>query len=260
MLGIGTGIVYAGSVGGDLNDITDGSAAGLKLWLKNDTGILADGSRWRDSSGNDNHVNQSTEGNRASLYGGGLKFQGGQNDHYDLTNTITIAAQQGFCLAAVVGRNGGFTSTILSDGANEFFSLGIANPPHVSNSGVFRFSADAPSQRVTDFHFGPNTFGPTGTPPPNPSPFLILLNRSNGAGNQFTFMKNGNDITPDTDASSNEAVGENSHGFQVSVLGAKNGSSDYFNGNILELAFWNRSLTTVEIADVNSYLQSTHGL
>ena len=253
MLGIGSSIVHAGNISESLIDITGGTAAGLQLWLQNNVGVLADGSSWRDSSGNDNHVVQESEGDRAVVSGGGLDFESTQGDHYDLTNKITIASQQGFCLAVVVSRESGATSTILSDGANEFLAFGKPSPPDASNSGVFRFNADAPSSRITDFHFPTGTFG-------YPTKFLILLNRTSGAGNQFTFMKNGEDLSPDEDNSVNEANGENSHGFQVKILGAKAGTSDFFDGKILELAFWNRSLTTQEIAGVNSYLRGIHGL
>ena len=89
---------------------------------------------------------------------------------------------------------------------------------------------------------------------------LLLLNRSAGASNRFTLMKNGSRLTPDTDLSANESAGENPHGFDLNVLGSLSGSSDFFDGKIYELAFWERALTAQEIADVNSYLQSIHGL
>ena len=89
---------------------------------------------------------------------------------------------------------------------------------------------------------------------------LILLNRSAGASNRFSFFKNGTELTANTDTSSNEAAGENPGGFDLNVLGAKEGSSQFFDGIIHEVAFWNRSLTSTEIADVNSYLKNFHGL
>ena len=88
---------------------------------------------------------------------------------------------------------------------------------------------------------------------------LILLNRS-ADGERFTFFKNGTQLTPDSDTSTNEAEGENPGGLDINVLGAKEGSSQFFDGIIHELAFWNGALTTQEIVDVNYYLKSVHGL
>ena len=89
---------------------------------------------------------------------------------------------------------------------------------------------------------------------------LILVNRSAGATNRFSFFKNGTELTPNTDTSTNEAAGENPYGFDINVLGSRAGSSQFFDGKILEVAFWSKGLNAQEIADVNSYLQSVHGL
>ena len=89
---------------------------------------------------------------------------------------------------------------------------------------------------------------------------MFLLNRSAGASNRFSFYKNGAVVTANTDTSSNEAAGENPYGFDIDILGSLQGSGSFFDGKILEVAFWNRSLTTQEIADVNSYLQLIHEL
>ena len=73
-------------------------------------------------------------------------------------------------------------------------------------------------------------------------------------------MKNGNTLTADVDLSSNESSGENPSGIEFSVLGSRDGGSNFFDGIVHEAAIWNRSLTATEIADVNSYLQEIHGL
>ena len=89
---------------------------------------------------------------------------------------------------------------------------------------------------------------------------LVLINRSAGESNRFTIMKNGATLTPDTDTSTAEAAGENPFGFDINVLGARAGTANFFDGKILELAFWSKGLNAQEIADVNSYLQGIHGL
>ena len=89
---------------------------------------------------------------------------------------------------------------------------------------------------------------------------LLLLNRSDGASNKFTLFKDGVKIIPDVDNSVNAATGDNPYGFDLNVLGSLSGTSDFFDGKIYDIAFWDGPLTATEIADVNSYFTSIHGL
>ena len=101
MLGIGTGIDHSSVVEpADLKELTGNTATSLQLWLKNNTDVTT--SQWKDSSGNDNHATQSSEADQATVSGGGLDFEETESDHYDLTSTITIGANQGFCVAFVI--------------------------------------------------------------------------------------------------------------------------------------------------------------
>ena len=242
-LGVDSTMMYAFS-GMDLKQATSGTAAGLRLWLKNNTGVTA--SKWTDSSGRSNHVTQSTEGNQAAVSGGGLDFERGDEDHYDLTTTITISDNQGFCIAAVVTLETNANNTLLSKDA--FDQL------QIKTTDAFRFRSDT-SNVTTDF-----VFSSDGSTFPTSTKILLLLNRSAGASNVFRFFKNGTQLTADTDNSTNEAEGENPGGFDINVLGAKEGSSQFMDGIIHELAFWDRSLTSQEIVDVNYYLKNIHGL
>jgi hypothetical protein len=239
-LGIASTFPFEG-VSTDIDTATSGTAAGLQLWLKNDTDVTAE--QWKDQSGNDNHAEQDTEGNQATVSGGGLDFERGESDHYDLQSAITIAVNGGFCLAVVLETESASGGTILSKDASDQF--------RIVDADTLRFKADT-TDTTTNFKVS-SAF-------PNGSKMLLLLNRSAGASNRFTLMKNGVTLTPDTDTSTNEAEGENPHGFDLNVLGSLSGSSDYFDGKIYELAFWDRSLTSQEITDVNSVLKSRHGL
>lgn len=212
------------------------------MWLKNDTGVAV--GQWDDSSGNNNHATQATEANQAAVSGGGLDFEEGESDHYDLASTITIAQNQGFCLAAVVQMESTSNNTLLSKDSTDQF--------RISTSTKFRFKSNVGGTATTDFVFPAGTF--------DTNKMLILLNRTAGATNKFTFQKNGTTLTADVDTSTNEAAGENPYGFDINVLGAHTGASEFLDGKILELAFWNRSLTTQEITDVNSYLQEIHDI
>jgi len=245
MLGIGAGITHGSySDVTNLKEATGGTAVNLLLWLKNNTAITA--AKWSDASGNNNHASQTTEANQAAVTtDGGLDFEKDNSDHYDLASTITIAENQGFCLAIVVNQETVSDNMILSKDSNDHIKIADQN--------TFRIITNDDTQTTTNFKFVGGEFAAG-------SKMLILVNRSAGAENVFTFFKNGTQLTPNTDTSSGEAKGENPYGFDINVLGARAGSSQFFDGKILELAFWNRSLTTTEIADVNSYLQEIHEL
>ena len=245
-LGLGIGSTLASSlVTTGLQDITSGSAAGLRLWLKNNTNVTA--SSWRDSSGYDNHATQSTESNQASVSGGGLDFERDNSDHYDLSTKIDIADNGGFCFAIVLTRESETAGGLLSDGSTEMIQF--------ENATTLRMKTlNASAQtKTTDAVFPADTFAPS-------TKFLLLINRTSGANNKFTFFKNGSALTPDVDTSVNEAQGENPGGIEFTVLGSRDGSANFFDGIIHEVAVWNRSLNTTEIADVNSYLTDIHGL
>jgi hypothetical protein len=238
MLGLGTDITSSSYVSMDLKDAT----TDLELWLKNDTGVTV--SKWNDSSGNNNHATQSTEANQAAVSGGGLDFEEGESDHYDLTSDITIAQNGGFCVAFVVHMETVTNNTLFSKFSNEQIKI--------VNGTEFFFKADDDTTTSTTFVFESGTFDTSKT--------LFLLNRSAGATNRFTFFKNGIQLTPDGDNSTAEAAGENPFGFDINVLGSRAGSGDFFDGKILEVAFWSKGLSLQEITDVNDYLKSVHGL
>jgi hypothetical protein len=238
MLGLGLGVDVSSYIPMDLKSAT----TDLELWLKNGVGVATD--QWDDSSGNDNHAFQDTEGARAAVSDGGLDFEADSSTHYDLTNTITIANEGGFCMAAVIELETVSGVTLLGKDALDQFAI--------TTDTTFVFRSDTPGTITTNFRFASNTF--------DTNKMLILLNRNAGATNKFTFQKNSTTLTADVDTSTNEADGENPGGFDIKVLGARQGASQFFDGKILELAFWSKGLSATEIADVNSYLTGIHGL
>ena len=232
------------------NSITSGyipftltSVSSLALWFQNGVGVSA--SQWNDSSGNNNHAIQNTAGRQADVSDGGLDFEEGQQDHYDFTN-ITIADEGGFCIAWVMDTETSTINTLLSDTNNEMIQI--------QNSSKLRLVTNDPSVITTQIHVNGTPFGNAKA--------VFLLNRTAGSSGAFSVFKNGTQLTiePDSGNSANADAGANTHGFSVDTLGARNGSDHIFDGKILELAFWNRSLNSGEIADVNSYLKNFHGL
>ena len=244
-LGLGIGVQLASSlVTTSLQDITSGSAAGLRLWLKNNTNVTA--SSWRDSSGYDNHATQSTESNQASVSGGGLDFDG-SGDFYNFNN-IQIQQNSGFCMAMVVTIENNGLATILGSTAGEIVGFKDTNTLEVR-----AFNTATNNIVLTSVDFSGNPFG-------SGSRFLFLINRTSGVQNKFTFFKNGTALTPDVDTSTNEAQGENPGEIDFNALCKTVGGSGNFDGIVHEIALWNRSLNTTEIADVNSFFTSYHGL
>ena len=85
MLGLGNSLI-TGEV--PSSGFLQTSISDFSLWLKNGTDITA--AQWNDSSGNSNHITQSSSGLQASVTGGGLEFEGDNDDHYDLTTDIDM--------------------------------------------------------------------------------------------------------------------------------------------------------------------------
>ena len=220
-----------------ITDVSD-----LSLWLQNGVGVTA--AKWDDSSGNNNHVTQSTEANQGTVSGGGIDFEENDSVHYDFTSTIAIGENTGFCLAVVVDQETVSNNTILSKD--------ISDQIQILNTNKIRFRANDSIDRTTTFQFAETPF--------SSGKMLIMLNRTAGVTNVFTLSKNGVELTPDTDTSVNEAAGENPFGFDINVLGSRAGNSQFFDGKILELAFWSKGLTRTEMLNVNNYLKSVHGL
>ena len=240
-LGIDSTMMY-GFSGMDLKQATSSVAPQrLSLWLKNNTGVTA--AKWTDSSGYNNHATQNVEGNQAAVSGGGLDFTPGNSNHYDLTNTITIGKEAGFCIAVVIDQETVSNNTILSKDTDDQIQI--------KSNGRFSVRANVDTDTTTNFDVDGTPFGG--------DKMLLLLNRS-ATGEKFTMFKNGAQLTFNTDTSSNEAEGENPMGFDINVLGSRTGGSQFFDGKILELAFWKGALTAQEIVDVNYYLKNVHGL
>ena len=236
-LGLGLGASQSSYISFLPTDISN-----LALWLQNGVGVTA--AKWDDSSGNNNHATQSTEGDQATVSGGGLDFEEGESDHYDLTSTITIAQNQGFCVAIVMD-----TETATN---NYIFSKEASDQIQIKNAQTFSIKTNDPGNIVTDIVAASGTFGNQKQ--------LILVNRSAGASNRFSVFKDGSAVTIDSDNSSNEAAGENPNGFDINVLGSQAGTGQFFDGKMLEVLFFDKGLSSTEISDLNDYLTSKHGL
>lgn len=242
-LGLGLSAVSSSYQEFTLTDISD-----LSLWLQNDVGITVSTglvTGWADSSGNDNDSSQSNSSNRGVKSGGGIDFEENDATHYDLTSAITIAENQGFCFAIVLNQETDTNNTILSKETNDVIQISNSEIKIITNDDTFTTTTAA---------FDNNPFAASA------GKMLVLVNRTAGASNVFTFFKNGTQITPNPTPSSNDLEGENPYGFDINVIGTRPNVAENFDGIIYELAFWSKGLSATEIADVNSYLQGIHGL
>jgi len=242
MLGLGNSIT-SGYTSFTLTDVYR-----LALWLKNDTGIQESTGTvvsWADSSGNGNNAVQSDITLRAVKSDGGLDFEETESDHYDLNDTIAVGEDEGFCFAIVLNQETDTNNTIFSKETNDVIQISNSEIKVITNVG---------GSATTSAVFDNNPFAASS------GKMLVLVNRTAGESNVFTFFKNGVQITPNTTGSALEATGENPYGFDLNVIGVRPNVGSYFDGVIYELAFWNKSLTDVEIADVNGYLKEIHGL
>ena len=98
-MGLGLGLSVTSSSYVD-SFVDPSSVSDLSLWLDNGVGVT--GAQWNDSSGNNNHITQSTGGEQATATDGGLDFEGNNNDHYDLTTGIDLGGSNPFTIFVVL--------------------------------------------------------------------------------------------------------------------------------------------------------------
>lgn len=244
-MGLGLGL----NVTSGYTPFTLTSVSNLALWLQNNVGFtesVGNVSKWEDQSGNNNFASQDpTSGQAGVKSGGGIDFEEDNSTHYDLASAITIAENQGFCLAIVLNQETDTNNTILSKDSNDVIQISNSEIKIITNDDTFTTTTAA---------FDDNPFAASA------GKMLITINRIAGESNTFTFHKNGTRLTPNATASSNEATGENPFGFDLNVIGLRPNVAESFDGIIYELAFWSKGLSGTEIADVNSYLKEIHGL
>ena len=215
----------------------------LSLWLQNGVGVTT--TKWTDSSGNNNHILQSVDNNRASaVSGGGLVLGNGVESFYNLTSSIAIAQRQGFCFAYVAQNTSNSNNTLFSDSSNEIVKF--------VNDAKLNIKTNAPSNVSTEITFSAGTLGQ--------GKELILVNRTLGTPATYTLFKNGTSVTLDGDNSVNLT---NSNGFDFDTLFADTvptSPANFYSGTVFELLFFSQGLSSSQISDLNDYLTSKHGL
>tara|TARA_A100001201_G_scaffold138686_1_gene129835 strand:+ start:793 stop:1518 length:726 start_codon:yes stop_codon:yes gene_type:complete len=241
MLGLASGLLGGSAVSGFLP--TD--VSGIQLWLRNGVGVTA--AQWNDSSGNNNHATQSAEGNQASVGGGGLDFEQSEGDHYDLTSAISIVADQGLACFLVCDIES------YDSGQNCFLSATSSKFMEFQNNDRIRLNY---TNDVTTIYFDTSNLWNVAT-----GKFLVTITRNDSG--LHTVYKNGSSVAIDASSTNSAGAGlTNPTGGSISAIGHREkGTPDRkFDGKIYELIFYNETLSTANISEINEYLTTYHGL
>ena len=235
MLGLGTGVTAAGGYKSfDPKDIR-----GLSLWLKNDTGVAV--GQWDDSSGNDNHATQGDADAQAAVSDGGLNFEGGDDNFYNLASKITVSTDHNFIIAFVVNiESYDSLNCVLSDGTNEFIEFQTNKKVRIKT-----LDGSATTSILTQ----------SGTDFAKEEKMLITISRNDGSTGTLKLYKNGTELS---DSWSNQA---NPKQIEFSNLGIRSDSDRPFDGHIYELLVYDLATvqhTDAELVDLNTYLQMRH--
>ena len=210
----------------------------LALWLKNDTGVAVE--QWDDSSGNNNHATQGTSGNQAAVSGGGLDFENGESDHYDLTSKIVISENQNLLMSFVVTLESiSAARCILSDATSEFIDFQTNKKIRINCSGT-----------TTSLSMASSTFGTA-------SKFIITISRNDGETGTFVIYKDGTELSGTFGNETNPA------NIEFHVLGGRAGSDRFFDGIIHEVIVYDLGTSAHaadDITNLNNYLTTKFGL
>ena len=198
---------------------------GLVLWHKNNTGV--DISQWDDSSGNNNHAVAGDTDNQASLFEGGLHFDG-VDDFYEYSTQLNIGASESYTLAIVYHLDDNDVKNVVfsKDANSTFFEFFDEDTVRINYNG-----------NVVNLNGGTHTAG---------SDRILVVTRSGSTGGHRLF-ENGSDTLVTAGTQTGVALWEN--------LGIRNDNDRPFNGKIYELMVWdNVSLGGSDLTNLNTYL------
>jgi len=234
MLGLGNSIIS----GAALDEFTPANIANLALWLKNATGVTV--AQWDDSSGNNNNATQDTSGNQAAVSGGGLDFEKGEADHYDLDDDIEIAQNENILIGFVISPEApdSTRNCLIGDANGEFIDVRINKIAVNCGGAETTFTGDA------------NLFS-------DGTKAAVVISRNDGATGTFNIFVNGS-----TPAGSYNAQ-TNPDPINFDEIGVRNGSGRPFDGILHELVVYDLGTgthTADELTALNNYLTSKFGL
>jgi len=235
MLGLGSSLVTGGVSSEFLpTDISD-----FSLWLKN--GVNVSGATWKDTSGSNNHIAQSTSGNQATVSGGGLRFVGSEDDHYDLTSQIDMGGSNPWAIFVVVNLQS-------FDSPNTIAS-------HVTTATTFFEIQNTDQIRYRQTGTGSTLKFPSTSPFQLAEQMLITITKD--ASRNLVVYKNGSVLTQES-STNNPAV---DGAFTFNQFGGRSSGPDRdMDGIIYEFLMYEKALTSGEVASVNTYLTDKFSL
>ena len=181
---------------------------GLAVWHRNGTDYTSV-TQWDDSSGNNNHALQETEGNQAAELSGGLYFDG-DNDYYEYSENIDLASEDSFTMAIVYNLDATVVkNTIWSKDANNAFI-------EFKDAGTVKCNY---SSSVVELSGGTHTAG---------SVRSMIITRLGATGAHK--MYEGSDTVVATGTQTGAATFSN--------LGVRNDNDRWFDGKIYEVMIW----------------------
>ena len=250
-IGLGIGL---GSGSAALNRVAFSSPSdvnNLNLWLDNGVGLTLDTSvgpnpveQWNDSSGNNNHISQSSD-ERATVLDGGLNFEADNNNHYALTTGIDIGNNNAFTVFVVLKiESYSSQNTLLSvaSGTDKFLEIQTDSQIRYRQTStstnlpaVLKFSASNPFA--------------TGT--------KMLLTIIKDTNRNLTVRKNGSVLTQ----SGSTNIPVDSGDFVANQFGGRSTEPDRdFDGVIYEFLLYGKECSASELNNIETHLISEHGL
>ena len=224
--------------GGIPHGSTNALAGNLSCYFQWNQDILA--SQWDDQSTNDNHITQGTAGDQADVEAGALDFERTEADHYDFTSTITVSAEQGWAMWAMVNLE--------QAGHDNVAIISFGNTQHMveffNDENKIRVRLGSTTTLISP---GDGTRGDWGAE----EKYLLTVSRDAGATGNLHVYKNGVLIAQESQAS-------NSGDGDFNAVGVR-ANDRYFDGKIYDLGFA-KAPTSGQIDRINAYLCAKHGI
>jgi len=251
MLGLGNSLVTSGVVEGFLPT----QVSGLQLWLANGEGQLGDPvSKWGDASGNLNHAQQTSSGNRGAKEAGGIQFDSSASTHYDLPTAITIASEHEVHVFAVYKLEDATQNTILGrTGLTEDFL-------EIQSHKQLRFTFD--DNTAEKIIYANNSLANATTPFTALFQFVRRAGADSGSGTtaKIEVYKNGTELSVVSYPSGSDGYDDGAITFDT--IGARN-NDRFMEGPLLELLIYNTGTGNMSQNDsesINNYLLNKFSL
>ncbi len=222
--------------------------SGLQLWFDasdaSTISIVTGVSQWRDKSGNANHASQATGAKQPTVASAALNgkdtlaFAGASQQIFDLTTVITAVTATDAWSVFAIGKRAAASQYVAPLGSTD----GAQNscfPLLLNIDGKF-YGASSSKVSTSSIAYNNSTLYHK----------MAVLHRTDDT---FDLFFDGAQITE------TESAGARRPNWGQ-VGGALGASDAYTNGNIAEILYYNKLLTTNEVANISAYFQNKWGI